>query len=77
MDHSWQRIPYVCFLLEFLNNPPNSTSVADTMTFIVIMYSTCDGPFSGVISDIGVVLMDFGPITKYPPTLLRDSGSKI
>ena len=38
------------FFLQFSNNPPSSASVADAMTFLVMMNSTCTGPFSGGIS---------------------------
>ena len=58
---------------QFSNNPPNSSSVADTMTFLIMLHSTCTGPFSGGIACIGV--LGFGPRKKYPPALLRDSGS--
>ena len=44
---------------KFPNNIPNSTSVDDAMTFLVMLNSTCSGPFSGVIYCISV--LDFGP----------------
>ena len=44
---------------QFLNNPPNSDSVADAMKFLIMLHSTCTGPFSGGISCIGVLC--FGP----------------
>ena len=44
---------------KFSNNPPNSDSVADATTFLIMLHSTCTGPFSGGISCIGV--LDFGP----------------
>ena len=36
--------------------------VADAMTFLIVLYYTCTGLFSGVISCIGV--LDFGPRKK-------------
>ena len=60
---------------KFSNNPRNSTSVADAMTFIVILYSKFTGPFYWGFSFI--VVLDFGPSKKYPPALLRDSGSEM
>ena len=44
---------------QFSNKPPNYTSVADAITFLIMMHSTCTCPFSGGISYIGV--LDFGP----------------
>ena len=58
---------------QFSNNPPNSVSVDDATTFLIILNSTCTGPFLGDIDCIGV--LDFGPRGKYPPALLRASGS--
>ena len=58
---------------QFSNKPPNSASVADSITFLMILHSTCTGPFYRGISCIGV--LDFGPRKKYPPDLLHDSGS--
>ena len=58
---------------QFSNNPPNSTSVADSMMSIMILNSTCTGPFYGVIFIIGVFLLDFEPRKKYPPSLLHAS----
>ena len=31
---------------QFSNNPPNSNSVADAMTFLIILNYTCTGKFS-------------------------------
>ena len=56
----------------FSNNPPNSASVADAMTFLIMLHSTCIGAFWGIIDCIGV--LDFGPRKKYPPALIRASG---
>ena len=33
----------------FSNNPPNCPSEADAMTFLMILHSTCTGPFPGVL----------------------------
>ena len=35
---------------QFLNNPPSSVSMADALTFLIMLHSTCTGPFSGGIS---------------------------
>ena len=58
---------------KFSNNPPNSASVADAITLLIMLYSTFTGPFSGSIDCIGV--LDFGPRKKYLPALLRAFGS--
>ena len=58
---------------KFSNKPPDYASVADTITFLMMLHSTWTVPFSGGISCIGV--LDFGPRKKYPPDLLHDSGS--
>ena len=58
---------------KFSNDPPNSASVADAMTFLILLHSTCTGPFYRGIDCIGV--FDFGPRKKYPPVLLRASDS--
>ena len=58
---------------KFSNNPTNYASVSDSMKFPIMLHSTCTGPFSGVISCIG--LLDFGPRKKYPPDLPRASVS--
>ena len=55
----------------FSNNPPNSATLANSMIFLIILHSTCTGPFSAVISVIGVLFLDFGPRKKYPPALLH------
>ena len=39
--------------------PPNYASVADSITFLIMLHSTFTGPFSGGISCIGV--LDFFP----------------
>ena len=38
--------------------PPNSASVADSITFLITLHSTCNGPFYRYINCIGV--FDFG-----------------
>ena len=58
---------------QFSNNPPNSASVPDATTFIIMMYSTCAGLFSGGIDCVDV--LDFIPRKQYPPALLHASGS--
>ena len=63
---------YFCHLS---NNPPNSNSVADAITFLIMLHSTCTGKFYGGIYCIGV--LDFGPRKKNPLALLRASGSEI
>ena len=60
-------------LWQFSNKLPNSASVADAITFLIILHSTCTGPLSGGISCIGV--LDFGPRKKYPPALHHASSS--
>ena len=55
------------------NIPPNSYSMADAMTFIIVLHSTCTGTFDGGIASI--CLVDFGTRKKYPPALLHYSGS--
>ena len=44
---------------QFSNNPPNYNSVDDAIAFLIIIHSTCNGPFSGVIACI--VVFDLGP----------------
>ena len=34
---------------KFSNNPPNYVSVADAMTFLIMLYSTCTGLFTGAL----------------------------
>ena len=58
---------------QFSNNPPNYDSVSDSMKFIIMLHSTCTGPFSGGIAFISV--LDFGLSNKYPSALLHASGS--
>ena len=48
-------------LLVVFKQSPNFASVDDAMSFIVILHSTCTGPFSGGIAVICVLFMDFGP----------------
>ena len=42
---------------KFSNNIPNSDTVTEVVTFMIILHSTCTGPFSGGIACIG--LFDF------------------
>ena len=58
---------------QFSNKPPNYYSVADTIKFLMMLHYACISPFYGGISCIGV--LNFGPRKKYPPALLRASGS--
>ena len=58
----WWTISAISILVEvdfcqFSNNPPNSTSVADDIKFLMMLISTCTGPFSGGISFI--IVLDF------------------
>ena len=57
---------------QFSNNPPNSASVADAMTFLMMLHSTCTGPFSGGIALFWCV--GFWSEEKNPPALLRANG---
>ena len=59
---------------QFPQNSLNFASVADAMTFLMILNSTCTGPFSGVIAAIGMLLLGFGTRKNYPPALLHDYG---
>ena len=45
--------------LKFSDDPPNSVSVDDTITFLIMMYSTCSGPF--LRGHDCIVVLDFGP----------------
>ena len=64
MDVSFQK---------FSNNPPNYAPVADSITFIIMLHSTCTETFLGGIDYI--VVLDVGPRKKHPPALVFDSGS--
>ena len=44
---------------QFSSNPSNSYPMADTIKFLVMLYSTCTGPFYWGIACISV--LDFGP----------------
>ena len=59
-------------LWKFSNIPQNYASMADAMTFIIILHSTFTGPFYGGVSVIGV--LDFWLRKKCPPALLHASG---
>ena len=59
---------------QFSNNPPNSASVADAMTFLMMLHSTCTGLFPGGIALIGV--LHFGSrknihLLSFVPLVLR------
>ena len=58
---------------QFSNNPPNSAFVDDSITFLVMLHSTCTGPFGEGIGCIGV--LDFGPSKNISPALLCYSVS--
>ena len=49
------------FFWQFLKNPPHYVSLDDVMTFLMILHSTCNGPFSWEINVIGLLLLDFRP----------------
>ena len=61
VDHFCQGVTYECCLFEFSNDPTNSDSVADSITFLIILHSTCTGPFSWFIAIIDMLLLDFWP----------------
>ena len=76
----WWRISAKVVLVDvafwlFSNSPPNPTSVANASIFLVMLHSTCTGPFYGGIFCIGV--LDFFPRGKYLPALICASGSDI
>ena len=54
-------------------SPPNYASVANSITFLIMLHYKCTGPNTGGIVCIGVWY--FFPREKYPPALLRASGS--
>ena len=58
---------------KFSSCTPKYDSVANAITSIIMLHSTCTGTFYGGIDCISV--LDFGPRKKYPPDLLRASGS--
>ena len=45
---------------KFSNNPLNSASLYDSMKFLMILHSTCSGPFSEGIYFIGVLNLVWG-----------------
>ena len=63
------------YFYPFQNNPNNSALVAYAITFLIMLHSTCTKTFLGGIDCIGV--LNFGPRKKYPPALLRTSGSEM
>ena len=60
---------------QFSNNPPSFVSMSDAMKFLIMLHSTCTGPFSGGIACTG--MLDFGPRNKNPPALICVSGSEM
>ena len=62
---------------QFSNKPPNYASVDDAITFLVILHSTCTGPFSGVspvlVCWILVLVKHFLWICFVPLVLIRES----
>ena len=60
---------------QFSKNPTNSDSIADAMTFIIILHYTCTGPFWGGGSVIGVLY--FGMRETNPPDMLCAYGSNM
>ena len=65
------------YLWKFSKNPPNSASVVGSITFLIILNSTCTSPSSCTISIPYVLFLYIGPWGKYPPALVRASGSEI
>ena len=59
---------------QFSNNPPNYDSVADAMTFLIMLNSTCTGPFLSAFLVLVCWILVLG---KYPLVLLRASGYDI
>ena len=55
-------------LWQFSNNLPNSFSIADTTTLLIMINSTCTGTFYRGVACTSV--LDFGPRKKYPHALL-------
>ena len=60
---------------QFSDHPPNYASVYDAITFLIMLHSTCTGPFGRGIDCTS--FLDFIHRKKYPPALLRASGSEI
>ena len=56
------------------NNLTNYASMADAITFLIMLHATCNGSFWGAVDCIGV--LDFSPRKKYPSDLLHASGSE-
>ena len=57
---------------QFKKKSPNSTSMADAISFLVMLHSTSTGPLSGAVSCISV--SDFSPRKKYFPALFCAFG---
>ena len=60
---------------KFADDPPKYASLAYYITFLIILHSTYNGPFSGGIKCIGVLY--FGLRKKYPLDLLSASSYEI
>ena len=53
VDGCWWNISTAAVLVDvalwkFSNNPPSYTSLSDTMTFLIMLHSTCTGTFCGI-----------------------------
>ena len=57
---------------QFSDNTPNSYSMANVVTFLIMMHFTCTGTFFEGVACI--IVLDFGP-RKNPPALIWASGS--
>ena len=62
-------------LWKFSNNYPNSASLADAMTFLIMLHSTRTGTFS--VGIYCICVLGFGPRKKYPLDLICASGSDL
>ena len=51
------------YFWKFSNNPPNSASVADATTFLIMLHSAGNGPFSRGIDCISVLVFLLGKIS--------------
>ena len=53
VDGCWWNISTAADLMDvalwkFSNNPPSSTYLSDTVTFLIMLHSTCTGTFCGI-----------------------------
>ena len=60
---------------KFSNDPPSYDSVADAVTFFIMLHSTCTGSFWGGVDYNGG--LGFVHNKKYPPALIRAYGFEI